>query len=141
MIGAVGGDYNLGLVHWVYSVVDATNTDAVYAFLTELLNEAQFPSNRITIVLDRHSSHRSGLVRSLQADRGVQLIYTPVNSCALNNVEHCWAVFKRKWQRFIASLPLHFDMALLDQLVSDIAGQVGPSLTPRILRSTDQIMQ
>ena len=40
IIGAVGGDYQLGLVHWIYTTAESTNTEAVYAFLTELLNEA-----------------------------------------------------------------------------------------------------
>ena len=40
IIGAVGGDHGIGLVHWIYTVVNSTNTEDVYAFITELLEEA-----------------------------------------------------------------------------------------------------
>ena len=40
VIGAVGGDYNLGLVHWCYTVADSTNTEDVQNFITELVNDA-----------------------------------------------------------------------------------------------------
>ena len=125
VLGAVGGNYTQGLVHWAYAVADSTNTQDVFNFLSGMLDQAHFPSHRITIVLDRHSSHRSALVRSLQQDRGVELIYTPVSSCALNNVENVWALFKKKWQRLMASSPLALDFNRLDQLVADTAGQLG----------------
>ena len=38
--GAVGGDYNQGLVHWAYATADSTNTDGVFTFLNELLDQA-----------------------------------------------------------------------------------------------------
>ena len=41
--------------------------------------------------------------------RGVKLLFLPPGSCALNPIEHLWAVFKRRWAVFLTELgrPVH----------------------------------
>ena len=40
VLGAVGGNFAQGLVHWDYAVADSTNTQDVFNFLSGMLDQA-----------------------------------------------------------------------------------------------------
>ena len=81
-------------------MIKSTKKEEVLAFIEELLAKAPVSLERIRLVLDNHSSHRSRLLKDFFAAKNVQVLFLPPYSSPLNSVERVWAYFKHEWAKY-----------------------------------------
>jgi len=68
---------------------------------------------------------------------GLTLVYFPRYSSPLNNVEYCFSLCKSKWRYLFASKWENYDFKRAKIDLSNIAREVGMSLTPRMLTASN----
>lgn len=140
-MGAIGGDPDHGPVKWIFGIAPKTNKEYVCIYLDKLFYRAEVPLYRMAIVMDNHASHTSYEVYNKCYNLGVEIIYMPKYSCALNNVERVWSYVKKAWASRIAMEVAQVTPEGQVRLAEAVCREVAGSLTIRILRASDELME
>ena len=140
IIGAIGAFlYNKPYRFcFIFDIIDKTNGETVKGFLQLLLNQLPVHTGQITLYLDQSSVHQCNKIKDFGDEYGLELILTPRYSCALNPIEHVWALIKRRWATRMAATSHNVKDENMKANIAAVCDEVGRSLTKEIMHASDK---
>ena len=96
---------------------------------------------RIKIVMDNHSSHRSGNIEEYLEEKGVEIIFLPSYSSTLNPVERVWSLFKHEWAKELSKVKFECNDTNAVERMKLICDDLKIRLTSNILNAANHYIE